>query len=210
MQIAVETLPVGDPVYEFGSYLVAGQEDLADLRPLFPGKKYIGCDMRAGPGVDKIVDVREIDLPDGVAGTVVSLDTIEHVEFVREAVNEFHRVLAPGGMLILSSVLHFQIHDYPHDYWRFTPEAFRSLLRPFAVSHVDFAGDPEFPHTIVAVAFKGTGPAPERLEEFRGRLREWKRVWRPLEGKRWTRFIKPLLPPIVVDFFRYVRDRRRS
>jgi len=50
-----QTLPIGEPIYEFGSYRVEGQEELADLRPLFPGKEYIGCDLRPGLGVDWFV-----------------------------------------------------------------------------------------------------------------------------------------------------------
>ena len=31
-------LPIEEPVYEFGALRVGGQEDFADLRPLFAGK----------------------------------------------------------------------------------------------------------------------------------------------------------------------------
>ena len=58
------------PVFEFGSFQVEGQLDYADLRSLFPGKAYVGCDMRPGPGVDRVEDVSAINLPDGAAGTV--------------------------------------------------------------------------------------------------------------------------------------------
>ena len=49
--LACNTLPLNGPIYEFGAFLVPGQEQLADLRPLFPGKPYVGADMREGPGV---------------------------------------------------------------------------------------------------------------------------------------------------------------
>ena len=52
-----EKFEIQEPIIEIGSFLVEGQEELADLRPLFKGKKYIGCDMRPGPGVDRIEDV---------------------------------------------------------------------------------------------------------------------------------------------------------
>jgi hypothetical protein len=35
---------------EIGALQVAGQEAISDLRPLFPGKIYIGCDMRSACG----------------------------------------------------------------------------------------------------------------------------------------------------------------
>ena len=71
----IETVPLKEPIYEFGSYLVPEQIELANLRSLFPGKEYIGCDMRGGPGVDRILNLHNIDLPPATAGTVLCLDT---------------------------------------------------------------------------------------------------------------------------------------
>jgi SAM-dependent methyltransferase len=147
-------LPALAPVYEFGSYQVPGQETLANLRPLFPGREYVGCDMRAGPGVDVVADLHELALPDACAGLALCLDTLEHVEYPHAALREMHRILRPDGVAIISSVMNFPIHDYPHDYWRFTPEAFRSLMRPFAGIVTGFGGDPAFPHTVVGIGFK--------------------------------------------------------
>ena len=41
-----ETLPILEPIYEFGSFQVTGQEELANLRPFFQGMKYVGADLR--------------------------------------------------------------------------------------------------------------------------------------------------------------------
>ena len=54
-------------MYEFGSFQVEGQEGYANLRGMFPGKVYVGCDMRPGPGVDRVEDVSAINEPDGSA-----------------------------------------------------------------------------------------------------------------------------------------------
>lgn len=66
VELCIETLPIDEPLYEFGSYQVDDQND--DLRPLFQNKDYIGCDMRPGPGVDCVLDLHDIDLADNVAG----------------------------------------------------------------------------------------------------------------------------------------------
>ena len=50
-----ETFALSGPVLEIGSYQVAGQEALADLRGLFPDREYTGVDLRPGPGVDVLV-----------------------------------------------------------------------------------------------------------------------------------------------------------
>ena len=148
VSIAATSLPIVGPIYEFGSLQVLGQEGFADLRTLFPNKQYVGCDMREGPGVDKIIDLHDIDLPDESVGTALSLDTLEHVEYPYKAMDEIYRIILPDGIAVISSVMQFPIHDYPYDYLRFTPEAFKSLLKPFRHSFVGFAGDKDFPHTV--------------------------------------------------------------
>ena len=163
--------PVLEPIYEIGSYRVEGQEEFADLRPFFPGKVYVGCDMRKGLGVDRIEDVHSLKIRDDSIGTVLIFDTLEHVENVHQAMKEIHRVLEPGGMVILSSVMKFPIHDYPSDYWRFTPKAFELLLKPFALYEVEFDGDPQFPDGIYGLGvkekkkplFKSLSPNPVKI-----------------------------------------------
>lgn len=171
VELVAETLPLAEPIFEFGALQVQANPELEDLRNLFPGSDYVGCDMRPGPGVDKVLNLHEIDLPDAVAGTVILMDTLEHVEFPRQAMSEVHRILKPGGTLIMSSVMDFPIHGYPNDYWRFTPEGFRSLLRQFDRSHVGYHGlREEMPHTIVGVGFKGHQPS---MVEYEKRYLKW-------------------------------------
>jgi SAM-dependent methyltransferase len=194
----VSKLPTNAPVYEFGSYQV---NEYGNLRPYFPGTPYVGCDYRAGPGVDRVCDVHSIDLPDDTSGTVLSLDTLEHVERPHQAAAEFHRVIKPGGWLAISSVMCFPIHAYPYDYWRFTPEAFRSLLGSFTKSVVAWSGDPDFPHTIVGVGWKGVAPDTADLE---AQLKVWAEKWEfPKSRMSWLQYITP---PILL----HLRHKARS
>ncbi|HQQ74265.1 MAG TPA: hypothetical protein PK031_03860, partial [Pseudomonadales bacterium] len=64
VNIVLDTLPLAEPIYEFGSYQVEESPQDADLRPLFVGKDYVCCDMRAGPVVVKVLNLHHIDLPD--------------------------------------------------------------------------------------------------------------------------------------------------
>jgi SAM-dependent methyltransferase len=146
--------PIKEPIYEIGSYRVEGQEEFADLRPFFPEKRYIGCDMRQGLGVDRVEDVHCLNIRSNSIGTVLIFDTLEHVENVHQAMTEIHRVLKPGGMVIMSSVMNFPIHDYPSDYWRFTPKAFELLLKRFSIYEVEFDGNPQFPEGIYGFGIK--------------------------------------------------------
>jgi len=208
MEIVAATLPALEPIYEFGAFQVPGQEHVAELRPLFPGKHYIGSDMREGKGVDVLLDLHDIDLPNETAGTVISLDTLEHVEDPRRAVTELHRIVKPEGIVLIVSVMKFPIHEYPYDYWRFTPKAFESLLKPFAFSFVDFAGDSDFPHAVIGIASKQT-IAEESMTAFRARFEVWKRRWQNEDGphtrKGWRYWAKMFTPPIALNVYRAVR-----
>jgi SAM-dependent methyltransferase len=176
VEICVGTLDLAEPVYEFGSYQIEGQAGFADLRPLFAGRRYVGCDCREGPGVDRVLDLHAIALPDATAGSVLCLETLEHVEFPRRAVAEMLRILKPGGLAIVSSTMYFPVHKHPHDYWRFTPDGFASLLREFGYSLVESAGWDDFPALVVGVGRKGAMPEGHaaRIAEA---IAAWKTRW---------------------------------
>jgi hypothetical protein len=76
-----ETFTLPEPILEIGSYQVAGQESIANLRSLFPGKQYLGVDMRPGPGVDCVASVEALPQATGSIGTVLALNTFEHVKY---------------------------------------------------------------------------------------------------------------------------------
>jgi len=205
VEICAKTLPSYEPIYEFGSFQVSGQEGFADLRPLFPGREYIGADLRKGPGVDIILNLHHIDLPPKSVGTVLILDTLEHVEFPRKAIENIHRILKPNGILIISSVMNFPIHDYPHDYWRFTPEAFKSLMKSFAFIFVDSIGRREFPHTVVGIAIKDSNEL-SFIEDFHKQFEIWKLRWGDNTQARpaWKRIVEQFIPPIVMAIYRKI------
>lgn len=191
VSIVSTSIPILEPICEFGALQVAGQEGFADLRPLFPAMEYIGCDMREGSGVDKVMNLHEIALQSESVGTVLCLDTLEHVEYPRRAIEEIYRILEPEGIAIITSVLNFQIHDYPDDYWRFTPKAFKSILKPFSSSFVGFAGIEDFPHTVLGIGFKGQAP---QLQEFESKYENW----RKRQNHSIEHVVRLVTPPILL------------
>lgn len=175
VEICARVLPIVEPIYDFGALQVGRQEGWADLRPLFPKKKFVGADVRKGPGVDVILNMSDIDLSWESVGTILCMNTLEHVEFPRLALLEFYRILKPQGVLIMDSCMNFPIHRDPWDFWRFTPEGFKSLLKHFPVAFVDFRGKEKFPKIILAIAFKNRETARILLSKrFRTEYASWK------------------------------------
>jgi len=120
-----------DPVIEIGSYQVPDQRELANLRPLFQDMMYVGCDIRHGPGVDRLEDIQKLTFEDNSINTMLVLETLEHVANPFRAIAEMYRVLAPRGLLLISVPFYFPIHDFPGDYWRFTPQCLNLLFFQF-------------------------------------------------------------------------------
>jgi SAM-dependent methyltransferase len=179
IEIVARHLDLAEPIVEFGSYQVS-PVSIADLRPVFAGKDFIGTDVRPGPGVDRVEDLERLTFADASVGTAILLDTLEHVQDPPRAMAEVYRALKPGGIAVATSVMDLFIHNEP-DYWRFTPDAFKYLFRPFTETMVGFQGNPEKPHTVFAVGARepeaSIAPAFTGIERaYRKANRTW--YWR--------------------------------
>ncbi len=164
-----ETFTLPDPIVEIGSYQVEGQHKLANLRSLLPGRNYRGIDMRPGPGVDCIANVERLPQPDRSVGTVLALNTFEHVKCFWRGLDEVYRVLRPDGVFILSTPFHFRIHAFPHDYWRFTPAAYETLLERYPSKIIGWHGARHRPANVWAIAFREAAPviASSQFAQYR-------------------------------------------
>lgn len=170
-----ENFPIAEPLVEMGARVADGQEAIADMRPVFNATEHIGCDIQDGRGVDRIEDIHALTFDDESVGTIVCLETLEHVADPIRAVQEMHRVLRPGGVLAISSVMFFPIHEHPWDYWRFTPEGFERLLDPFESELVLAHGYSLLPEGVYGVGIKGPDAAlsPTRLPRIKELSDHW-------------------------------------
>lgn len=84
-------------VLEFGSRDVNG-----GVRDLFPDAEYTGIDLLSGKGVDYVADAIDFD-PGWRADCVVCTSVLEHSPYAREILENAFRLLAPGGVLIITA-----------------------------------------------------------------------------------------------------------
>lgn len=113
----------GKRVLEVGSLDVNGS--VRGIAAAFEPDEYIGVDIRPGPKVDVVCDASKLVDFFGVErfDLVLSTEMLEHAEDWRGAVSNMKRVLAPGGLLLLTTRSPgFPQHDHPGDYWRFTAQ----------------------------------------------------------------------------------------
>ena len=60
---------------------------------------------------------------------VLNIQVLEHVRDPAVVVQEFYRILKPGGRLLLTAPQGWHEHQKPHDYYRFTQYSLTELFR---------------------------------------------------------------------------------
>jgi SAM-dependent methyltransferase len=73
-------------------------------------------------------DAQALPIRSASVDAVTMLEVIEHLPDPDKALAEAHRVLRPGGILVLSAPFAYPLHDQPHDYRRFTPHGLAWML----------------------------------------------------------------------------------
>ena len=112
-------------------------------------------------------------------------------------------MLRPGGFAVVTSVMYFPIHAYPSDYWRFTPEGFRAMGRPFERVMVEWAGLRDFPHSVVLI-----GAREDLPDQDEARLRVALKDWRRHDSQTWKEIVSLWMPPILfTPAYRWYNER---
>lgn len=121
------SLPPGARVLDAG----AGEGQYADR---FTKHRYIGVDLGIGDtdwsysGLDAIADLALLPFPDATFDAALNIVTLEHLREPLQALREIARVLKSGGRLLLIVPHEWEVHQSPHDYFRYTCHGVRYLL----------------------------------------------------------------------------------
>jgi SAM-dependent methyltransferase len=92
-------------------------------------QEYIGIDLAENPrAAIHITPLGKIDLADRQMDVILSTQVLEHVEDPMFYLSEAHRILKPGGLLILSTHGYWMFHPDPTDYWRWTSTGLRKII----------------------------------------------------------------------------------
>lgn len=132
----VKALNLQGKILDVGSLDVNGS-----VKNLF--HDYIGVDMRLGRNVNIRAKANSLPFGDNLFDNVLCLEMLEHDNCFWESIPEMIRVLKPEGMFAITTRgINFHKHDYPHDYWRFTSDSIRLLLKNLKNVYVnDNTGD---------------------------------------------------------------------
>ena len=94
---------------------------------------YLGTDLAASRYLgaarpDVYARAEQLPFRQGSADTVLGLSMLEHLPEPSRLLGEAHRVLRPGGVLLLEFPQMVPLHDPPHDYFRYTRHGAAWLL----------------------------------------------------------------------------------
>jgi SAM-dependent methyltransferase len=120
----------------------------AGVRPLLPeGVMLETLDVDPAAGATYTADLcrHNPEIPAARFDCIFCTEVLEHTLQPFDAVRELHRVLAPGGHLILTTPFNFRIHGPLPDCWRFTEHGLRELLASFEIVELTAVETPDRP-----------------------------------------------------------------
>ncbi len=161
------------------SVLDVGAGD-APYRELFKHVNYMTSDWAESmhPGAtaaDVIAPADALPLEDETFQLVVCTEVLEHVPEPSAALSEFFRLLQPGGRLALTVPFVWELHELPHDYYRYTEPGLRYLLGKAGFANVEITARSDG-FTTLAQLLRNlswtTGDADDGLSDQREEARE--------------------------------------
>ena len=134
-------LPAGVRVLDAGS----GE---GQYRHHFARQRYCGVDLAVGDAgwdysrIDALADLTALPFRTGSFDAAVHIVTIEHLKEPGRALAEIGRTLAAGGTLLIAAPHEWEVHQAPHDYFRYTRYGLAYLLEKagFEVREMRAAG----------------------------------------------------------------------
>ncbi len=103
---------------------------------------YRTLDCNHASGADIIASAEAIPLPDNCIDSILCTQVLEHVAHPNKVLQEIYRLLRPGGLCLLTAPQMNELHEEPHDYFRYTCFGLRVLFEDtgFVVEHLDQRG----------------------------------------------------------------------
>jgi len=130
------SLPAGVRVLDAG----AGEGQYARY---FSQQRYYGVDLAVGDSawdysrLDVLADLTALPYRDAAFDAALNVVTLEHLREPGLALAEIARTLAPGGRFLIAAPHEWEVHQAPHDYFRYTRYGLQYLLQQSGLEPVE-------------------------------------------------------------------------
>ncbi len=131
---------IEDAVAEFAASLPDGARVLdagageGRYAAWFARHRYTGVDLGVGDAawnyrrLDAVADLASLPFHAGSFDACIHIVTLEHLKEPAAALREVSRALSPGARLLLVAPHEWEVHQSPHDYFRYTRHGLDYLL----------------------------------------------------------------------------------
>jgi len=91
-------------------------------------RNYVGIDRDGSRKPDMVSMVQVLPLASSSAEAVLCAEVLEHTDDPGGVTREIVRLLKPGGLLVLTAPMSWNLHYEPYDYFRFTRYGLQKLI----------------------------------------------------------------------------------
>ena len=165
----------------------------------FRNRRYVSVDLGVGDaawnygGLDVVADLAALPFPPAAFDAALNVVTLEHLREPAAALREIARTLRPGAPLLLVAPHEWEVHQAPHDFFRYTCYGLAHLLEQAGFASIQIAPVGGYFRLLARRLLNG-------LQFFSG-------------GPRWLLFLPAagaLVPPaMILPFFDFL-DRERN
>jgi SAM-dependent methyltransferase len=110
-------------VLDFG----AGNTPEGDLKP-----NICYLDVQQYPHIDIVCNTTKLPFPDAIFDAVISQAVFEHIPNPFQTAKELHRILKPGGIILIDTAFMQPLHGDPSHYFNMTLHGLRLVMSDFA------------------------------------------------------------------------------
>ena len=173
---------------EFEELLARGQDLTLHLGAGGTARRHRNCvefEHKIFRHTDVVGDAHALPFRNDVFDRAFAFNVFEHLRQPSLAAHEIHRVLRPGGSLVLHTAFLQPLHEAPHHYFNATEYGVREWFRDFEIEKCEVSGNfsPGFMLGFLSAtlldALQESGlPTAEQARIADTRLGQWAEFWR--------------------------------